>query len=61
MSNSIKVWVTGAGGFVGKALSKKLLELGFDVHAITRRTPQDLRDLGAKIYSIDISIQMVDY
>lgn len=41
-----KVVVTGAGGFIGKALTKRLLELGYLVYAISRM-PNELADIAS--------------
>ncbi|MCU0333805.1 MAG: NAD(P)-dependent oxidoreductase [Chitinophagaceae bacterium] len=44
------VFITGAAGFVGKALTKALLAEGYEVHALCRHTEQAaaLDQLGAK-------------
>ena len=37
MSNKEKILVTGASGFVGSAVARKLIEAGFSVRALVRR------------------------
>ena len=50
-----KCIVTGGGGFVGKALCKELLALGFEVHSIARGDYPELRRLGVKTHQGDLS------
>ena len=55
MSDFLKVCITGAGGFVGKALCKQLLAKNFQVHAIGRQSYTEIEELGAISHKIDIS------
>ena len=36
----MKIGVTGASGFIGRKLTKKLLDSGYDVRKFVRREPQ---------------------
>ncbi len=45
---SYKILVTGAGGFLGKALAKKLVELGHEVFNYSRHEHSELDELGIK-------------
>jgi nucleoside-diphosphate-sugar epimerase len=47
--------VTGGSGFVGKALSIKLLEQGWDVCGLSRRTVQEIESAGGRSLSLDIT------
>lgn len=38
----MKILITGASGFIGKPLSKKLSELGYEVMGLTRCIPRDI-------------------
>lgn len=49
---SVKVTVVGANGFVGRALSRALVEKGFEVSAISRRAPEID---GVNGYSVDVA------
>lgn len=40
-----KILVTGASGFIGSALAKKLLELGAEVHGVSRRDMETNDDI----------------
>ncbi|MCE0558769.1 NAD-dependent epimerase/dehydratase family protein [Motilimonas sp. E26] len=51
------VLVTGAGGFLGLALTKLLISKGIKVHALIRRDNPELSDLGAIIFKGDL----IDY
>ena len=51
-----KYLVTGATGFLGKALTKELLSLGHEVLCISRKEDGELIKLGAKFFCADISI-----
>ncbi|MBD5635173.1 MAG: SDR family NAD(P)-dependent oxidoreductase, partial [Candidatus Eremiobacteraeota bacterium] len=50
--------VTGASSGIGKATARKLLELGFRVHAGARRTEAmaDLGALGAHVHHLDLTV-----
>jgi 2-alkyl-3-oxoalkanoate reductase len=48
----MKVLVTGGSGFVGRALTIKLLERGYEVHSLSRTDP---KVLGVHWHSIDLS------
>jgi len=53
----MKYFLTGATGFVGGALAKKLCEAGHEVHASVR-TPdkaKELQDLGVKVFKGDVT------
>ena len=50
----MKILITGAGGFVGKHLLKKLIELNYDVVAINRSYNAFLKSLNIPVYEIDI-------
>lgn len=49
-----KVVVTGAGGFVGRALACRLAALGHEVHAIVRSRGLDLGARGITVHQIDL-------
>ena len=53
----MKYFVTGATGFVGGVLSKKLREAGHEVHASVRSTEKakELKDIGVKLYKGDVT------
>ncbi|MCB9030598.1 MAG: NAD-dependent epimerase/dehydratase family protein [Deltaproteobacteria bacterium] len=50
-----KVIVTGGGGFVGKALCKRLIQLGFEVLSLSRGDYPELRKIGIKTVQADVS------
>ena len=50
-----KCVVTGGSSFVGKALSLKLLELGWQVTALSRRTVPEIAEAGGETLSLDIA------
>lgn len=53
----MKVLITGATGFVGGWLVKKLVDLGLEVRVIQRRTTQeDLWPSGVEVFSGDITL-----
>ena len=51
-----KVLITGASGFVGSAVARKLIEAGFSVRALVRRTSPraHLEGLGLEFYEGDL-------
>lgn len=49
-----RVLVTGAGGFVGLHLSEALLELGAEVHALSRNITSRGLPSGIKLHSVDL-------
>jgi nucleoside-diphosphate-sugar epimerase len=53
----MKYFVTGATGFVGGVLVKKLRELGHDVHASVRNPDKakDLQAIGVKLFKGDVT------
>lgn len=53
----MKYFVTGATGFVGGVLAKKLREAGHDVNASIRNPDKarDLQDLGVKLFKGDVT------
>lgn len=55
----MKYFVTGATGFVGGVLTKKLRQLGHDVHASVRNPNKanDLQTLGVKLFKGDVTDQ----
>ena len=50
----MKVLVTGGGGFLGKAIVKRLLERGNRVRSFSRGDYPELRDLGAEVRRGDL-------
>src|SRR5688572_33391158 len=53
----MKYFVTGATGFVGGVLAKKLRKLGHDVHASVRdpEKAKDLQAIGVKLFRGDVT------
>src|SRR6185369_11185955 len=53
----MKYFVTGATGFVGGVLAKKLREQGHEVHASVRdlAKAKELQDLGVKLFKGDVT------
>ncbi|MBN1996748.1 NAD-dependent epimerase/dehydratase family protein [candidate division KSB1 bacterium] len=51
----MKVLVTGGGGFIGKALCRALLELGYYVTSLGRGDYPELRRLGVRVIMGDIA------
>ena len=53
----MKYFVTGATGFVGGVLVKKLRQHGNEVHASVRNPDKakDLQDLGVKLFKGDVT------
>lgn len=51
----MKVLVTGAGGFLGKAITLKLLESGYQVHCLNRSSYLELIEAGAVCFRGDIA------
>lgn len=53
----MKYFVTGATGFVGGVLAKKLRETGHEIHALVRdvNKAEDLKGLGVKLFRGDVT------
>ena len=51
----MKVLVTGGGGFLGSALTKKLIERGYQVSVLNRRRYPEVEKLGAVSIMADLS------
>lgn len=56
LKNKRSIFITGAGGFIGANLTRKLIELNFDVHVIvqTKKIPWRLDDI-SKFIQIHIA------
>lgn len=50
-----KYIVTGGGGFLGKALVKKLISKGLKVESLSRNSYQELVNLGVKNHEVDLT------
>lgn len=50
-----KVLVTGASGFIGSHLTKKLVSLGHDVTILNRASPRIEKNLGSVINKVKLS------
>jgi len=50
----MKVLVSGGGGFLGKALSKKLIKEGYEVFSLSRRSYPDLEKMGITYLCADL-------
>ena len=53
--------VTGGGGFLGRALCQRLLQLGHEVRTICRGTYPDLEAQGVKVYRADLAQHPSNY
>jgi uncharacterized protein YbjT (DUF2867 family) len=53
----MKYFITGATGFVGGVLARKLRQLGHDVHASVRdpNKAKNLQTLGVKLFKGDVT------
>nr|HPG58387.1 NAD(P)-dependent oxidoreductase [Candidatus Wallbacteria bacterium] len=51
----MKVLVTGGGGFLGSALTAKLIERGYQVSVLNRRRYPEVEKLGAVSIMADLS------
>lgn len=51
----MRVLVTGASGFVGKALCKELANRGFDIVAVTRTRDAGLSEIACKLIMADLA------
>lgn len=49
-----KVIVTGGGGFVGKAIVRKLIEKGIDTAVVARNSYPDIEKMGGRVFQCDI-------
>lgn len=50
-----KVFITGAGGFLGRALALQCLERGYEVYGVARSHYPELQALGVKMRRADIA------
>ena len=59
ISNGEKILIVGGGGFVGANLTRRLIDLGYDVHLIWKRSsnPWRLKDVKQKIKFHIVNIQ----
>jgi len=53
--NGMKVLVTGAGGFLGAAISRQLIKQGDDVVGLARGTYHEMEALGVSMFQGDIT------
>ena len=51
----MKVLVTGGGGFIGLALVRRLVELGFDVSTFSRKIYSEHEKLGVNVFQGDLA------
>ncbi len=51
----MKILVTGGGGFIGQALVKRLIEDGHQVTSLSRKDYPELKKIGAKTITADLS------
>ncbi|MCP3955167.1 MAG: 3-beta hydroxysteroid dehydrogenase, partial [Desulfobacterales bacterium] len=48
MTNKEKVFITGGGGFLGKAIVKKLINKNFSIKSFSRNFYSELDELGVE-------------
>jgi len=58
VSSGKKVFITGAGGFIGANLTRRLLSLGYDVHVLWKKSsnPWRIKDIKKQITIHDIDL-----